>query len=149
MKNTITIFYLILASVSLACEESATAIAKRVIADQSSAFTPSPLEEVPRGVAHRTYSFDSPDDIASKIASNKAHEVMRDFMLSEAVSEQTRIAYAITLLSNKMIPKLNEMAITSLGIVRYSVDRSKVDQYRNDRLILEKRLMTLEKANYK
>lgn len=116
-------------------EETAVEIAKRVIADQSSAYTSPFVIESPSGM---------PKDIQLQLAGKKANDAIRSYMLGDSVPEKTRIAYAITVLAGKRMPELFEH---SLELKAPYLDIRKNDQYLSDGLILATRLEEIEKSD--
>ena len=113
-----------------ASEESAVDIAKRVIADQSSAYTPGMNLTISSGS-------NDPKDIELAVAAKKSNEVLRLYMLGDAVPEKIRITYAITVLSRKRVTNEDfRMSLSSFG----TIDVQKKDGYLRDGLILAARL---------
>lgn len=137
----IALLMLTYATGSFAREESAVDIAKRVIADSSTAYTPRPARPmgfVPKPPVRKE------EDIQLERAAEKARKEIHSYMLGEDVPEKTRIAYAITVLATKRIP--DPFGLPTTATLGGSVDVAKNDQFLRDGLVLAARLEELEKA---
>jgi hypothetical protein len=132
MKHIIALLLLVSASSSFAVEESADDIAKRVIVDRSSAhilLPTGPISYVPPR---------PPGEDQLAAAAIKAFDALTTYILSDAVPEKVRIAYAIRVLVGKRVPKASFHVIT--------IDTAINDGYLKDGLILAARFAEIEKV---
>lgn len=136
MNHTAMILLLAFAPPLVALAETADEVARRVIADTSSAYTP--VEPVLSLPPER-----SPEDDRLAEAAKKSQKVVREFMLSDATPEKTRIAYAIGVLAAKRVSR--GMRVSVLG----EFDTKKNDQYLIDARVLSARLAEIERAELK
>ena len=99
MKSIISIF-LVVSLVTVACadQESAIDIAKRVIADKSSPYTP--LDLAPPGYVPAPLPR-NPEDVKLETAARQSQDIVAAYWLSDAIPEKIRIAYAISVLASK------------------------------------------------
>lgn len=134
LKRGVSVLFLASALSSFAGEESAGEVAKRVIADKTSAFTPIELPAM-GGVSAEVRE---PGDEELANAAQKSSDVLVAYMLGDSVPEKVRIAYAIGVLASKRIPK-------STKYLFGQVDRQKNEGYIKDARILTARLAALEK----
>ena len=141
MKNYLLLLVLTFATASSAREESAVEIAKRVIADPSTAYTPRPA--MPMGFVPKP-SPRKEEEVQLERATEKARKEIHSYMLGEDVPEKTRIAYAITVLATKRIPE--PFGLPTTAMLGGSVDVAKNEQFLHDGLVLAARLEELENA---
>ena len=132
----LSVFLLALVSPLSAAEESAEDIAKRVIEDKSSAYTPVDLgytiiPDPPKR---------NPEEDRLMQAAIESRIFINLHMLSDKVPEKTRIAYAISVLASKRI------STTSHRIILGTLDKRKNDGYLKDSQILIARLKEIKKA---
>ena len=140
MKSIISIF-LVVSLVTVACadQESAIDIAKRVIADKSSPYTPldlPPASYVPAPPPR------NPEDVQLETAARKSQDIVAAYWLSDAIPEKIRIAYAISVLASKRAV----WSPNGKNLIIGKLDKDMVDGYLKDGLILAARLAEIEEA---